>query len=1039
MSFSFFPVIGRGIPALCFSLIFLGVDCRSEELAKLVDDLQGGLVVQLGAGDPAMAVELSRSGRYLVHLLDVDPAAVSTAQKILQKDGVYGLAFAEVFTDPVRLPYAENVVNAVMIRSTPVTPLTEIHRVLTPMGRIIVAAGMVDAAKLEAAGFDSISKKEDGSLTARKPWPDAMDTWSHPRHGADGNAVSRDTAVGPPDRVRWVAAALEEVEGLVTEGGRNFYGGVLARDSFNGLRLWHHDLTAGALNGVDFVLPKLNYETARPVASGKYVFAVVKGKFSALDATTGELVRQYAGIDEPDEIIYYREVVIAADENQVRAFSAETGAELWRQEAGDARNLAAESETVTLIRGRPKRGEKSEVLALDLYSGKVKWQNSEYPWLDQVYRTVMHGGQMAFEVSSLSDHDGGNALHLASSETGKLGWEKTFAPGMNHNRQARAMFTDKDLWILHGGKENTEEKDKSTRSLIEVSSLDPKTGETRKTLPAGLAHCFPPVATPKYVFAGVMDLTDMDSGEVLANRITKANCSRENGWVPANGLIYTTPKHCTCWPMLRGFVAMAPAITDRENAAKKPLAEMVFPVVKGPASPDAAAAPPAATDWPTYRGDRWRSGSSASAGPENLETRWSVRLADPGALPDGPILHDWRENPYVKGPLSAPVIANGSVFVARPDAHEVVAMNATTGAERWRFTARGRVDTPPTIYRGLCLFGCHSGYAYAVRADSGELVWEMRVAPSEDRIVAFGQVESPWPIPGAALVRGDTAYFVAGRQPLADGGVLVLAVEAMTGARRWVQRIDSIPQKADPTFKNPYEGFYENSGLEFDPVDILHEEGDGIAMSRWILSDDGKKVEVDKWNAFARLDTGGGAVWVPRGTWTYNERHQDRFRGEAPDRPLVVFRDGQVFGQLEGSTDLFRRDFDAEGVGKFNGKWITGWEAAQKGSKGEKPFRTYRIAEGAKWTVDAFTPAAAKAEPVKPGTQQYNRIDALALASGGRLYAAHEDGRLKVFDTVDGKVMTEREIPAVSWDAIAIADGRLYLTTRSGEVLCLGK
>ncbi|HQW29630.1 MAG TPA: PQQ-binding-like beta-propeller repeat protein, partial [Verrucomicrobiales bacterium] len=493
------------------------MDCRSEELAKLVDDLQGGLVVQLGAGDPAMAVELSRSGRYLVHLLDVDPAAVSTAQKILQKDGVYGLAFAEVFTDPARLPYAENVVNAVMIRSTPVTPLTEIHRVLTPMGRIIVAAGMVDAAKLEVAGFDSISKKEDGSLTARKPWPDAMDTWSHPRHGADGNAVSRDTAVGPPDRVRWVAAALEEVEGLVTEGGRNFYGGVLARDSFNGLRLWHHDLTAGALNGVDFVLPKLNYETARPVASGKYVFAVVKGKFSALDATTGELVRQYAGIDEPDEIIYYREVVIAADENQVRAFSAETGAELWRQEAGDARNLAAESETVTLIRGRPKRGEKSEVLALDLYSGKVKWQNSEYPWLDQVYRTVMHGGQMAFEVSSLSDHDGGNALHLASSETGKLGWEKTFAPGMNHNRQARAMFTDKDLWILHGGKENTEEKDKSTRSLIEVSSLDPKTGETRKTLPAGLAHCFPPVATPKYVFAGVMDLTDMDSGEVLAN------------------------------------------------------------------------------------------------------------------------------------------------------------------------------------------------------------------------------------------------------------------------------------------------------------------------------------------------------------------------------------------------------------------------------------------------------------------------------------------------------------------------------------------
>lgn len=42
---------------------------------------------------------------------------------------------------------------------------------------------------------------------------------------------------------------------------------------------------------------------------------------------------------------------------------------------------------------------------------------------------------------------------------------------MNHNRQASAMFTDDDLWILHGGKENTETKETTTRSLIEVSAL----------------------------------------------------------------------------------------------------------------------------------------------------------------------------------------------------------------------------------------------------------------------------------------------------------------------------------------------------------------------------------------------------------------------------------------------------------------------------------------------------------------------------------------------------------------------------------------
>ena len=120
---------------------------------------------------------------------------------------------------------------------------------------------------------------------------------------------------------------------------------------------------------------------------------------------------------------------------------------------------------------------------------------------------------------------------------------------MNHARQARAMFLEDDLWILHGGKINTSDKEKLKRSPTEVSALDPQTGEVRKTYPAGMAHCFPPVCTPNYVFAGELDMTDLNSGEVVANRITKANCSRESGWIPANGLVYTTPKHCTCWPM----------------------------------------------------------------------------------------------------------------------------------------------------------------------------------------------------------------------------------------------------------------------------------------------------------------------------------------------------------------------------------------------------------------------------------------------------------------------------------------------------------
>jgi outer membrane protein assembly factor BamB len=1022
---------------LLLSLLWIPV-LHSEKPPQLAD-LQGGLVVQVGAEKTDLAVRLSHTGRYLVHLVDLDSSVTEKATKSLRTKGTYGLAFAETLQDFNHLPYAENMVNAVILQSPGKVPLAEVHRILTPGGVLLVDPGIgIGEAHLKAAGFDTIKLAKNGTFDCRKPWPKNMDDWSHPRHAANGNAVSGDTAVGPPERVRWVAAATSEVEGLVTAGGRNFYGGILARDSFNGLRLWHRDLLKSKLNEPSFNLPRLSYSRARPVVSGKYIFAAGKGKLVALDAATGEIAREYPGIGEPDEVIHHKDVVIAIDENQIRAFSSETAEELWERESSDPRNLTAENETVCFIRGRPKRGEPSEAIAVDLNTGKVKWQASHFSWMNKVYRTVMHGEHVAFEVSTLNDHDAGNGIHVLSAKTGKLAWEKDFPPGMNHTRQARAMFAGDDIWILHGGKQNTATKEGTKRTAIQVSSLNPATGKVMKTFPAGLAHCFPPVATPRYVFAGVLDMTDMKTGDVVANRITKANCSRENGWVPANGLIYTTPKHCTCWPMLRGYVAMAPASPARDSIVKKPIEEITFTLSKGSASADSSAPSSVNGDWPTYRGDPWRSGSSAGNGPTKLETKWSAKVATPSKIPDGPILHDWDENPFVKGPVSAPTISGDRVFVTRPDAHEVLAMQSADGKILWRFTARGRVDTPPTIHSGLALFGCHAGYVYALRVDTGEMAWEFQAAPVDERIVAYGQVESPWPVPGAVLVIDATVYFVAGRQQLADGGVLVFALDALTGEKRWVHRLDHIPQTADPTGKNPYKGFYENSGLEFDPIDILHQEGDGIAMSRWIFSPDGKTVDVDKWNAFAKLDTGGGEVWVPRGSWNYGARHQDRFPGESPRRPLVVFRDSSVFGQLNASTDVFRRDFDADAVKNFNGKWITGWKASQEGRKGGKPFRTYRVAEGAKWTVDPFTPAEEKDKPYKKGTQLFNDVHAMALAGNDRLYAVHKDGRLKVFDTSNGKVLAERQVPSPIWDGLAIAKGNLFLSTRSGELLCLG-
>jgi len=991
--------------------------------------LRGGLVVQLGASDTQQAIELSKTGRYLVHVLDSDATKIASAQSAIHAGGRYGLAWAEVHREQKRLTYAENVVNMIVVRDY-TAPLAELRRVLTPGGSIVVHnTDAISQDDLEAGGFTQIEDRNE-TLVATNPWPDEMDVWSHPRHAADGNAVSQDRLVGPPERVRWVAAATSEVEGMVTAGGRNFYGGILARDSFNGLRLWHRSLRKkGQNNPAKFDLPRLSRDGARPVASEKVLFAVLGKTPVAMDAATGKVLVEFGNMGLPTYVIHDGERVLATDTNSVRAFSVETGEQLWKVDASDPKNLIADGKRVSFIHGRVRRGEKAQAVVVNGEDGKQLWAEKTFPWIARTVRTVLAKDLLVFEVSTLNDHDADNGIHVVVADTGKHLWSRNYPPGMNHTRQARAMFLGDDLWILHGGKVNTADKSKMERQKVQVSALDPRTGRTRVTYPAGLAHCFPPVATPKYMFAGELDMTDLTSGQVVANRITKANCSRENGWVPANGLVYTTPKHCTCWPMLRGYVAMAPASIE-ESPANKPVAELEFIVERGTAKPDRNAPNPKAGDWPLYRHDRWRSGSSTTPGPEGLQERWTTafKQKDDFKEPTGPILHDWADNPVVKGPLSPPTIANGVAYVTRPNAHELLAIDTNSGDVKWRFTANGRLDTPPAIHRGLCLFGTAAGWVYCLQATDGELVWRMRAAPSDERIVAYGQVESPWPVPGAVLVMDDIAYFAAGRQPLADGGILVFAVDPFTAKRHWVQRIDSVPQK----------GFYENSGLEFDPFDILHAEGDGLAMSRWILSGDGKDVSVDKWNAFAKLNTGAGEVWIPRGAWTYGARHQDRFRGEAPRRPLVVFKDDNVYSSINGTTDVFRKDFDLDKGEKFNSKWITGWKAAQEGNKGGRPFRTARIAEAAKWTNDPFAKPDEEKKKRKPGQQLSNDVHAMALGSNGKLYVVHNDGRMKVIGTEDGYVINETRVPEPAWDGLAIADGRLYLTTKAGELLCLG-
>ncbi|MHC4508178.1 MAG: outer membrane protein assembly factor BamB family protein, partial [Planctomycetota bacterium] len=57
------------------------------------------------------------------------------------------------------------------------------------------------------------------------------------------------------------------------------------------------------------------------------------------------------------------------------------------------------------------------------------------------------------------------------------------------------------------------------------------------------------------------------------------------------------------------------------------------------------------------------------------------------------------------GRLSSPVVAEGKVFIASVDTHQIYALDADLGVVAWSYITGGRVDSPPTVWKGRVLFG----------------------------------------------------------------------------------------------------------------------------------------------------------------------------------------------------------------------------------------------------------------------------------------------------------------------------------------------
>lgn len=1031
-----------------YAILMLAASVVHADQAQPILDatgVKGGLIVHIGCGDGKLTAALHANDRYLVCGLDEDASVVDRAREHIQSLGLYGKVSVNHLSAN-RLPFAENMVNLLVSEDLAGIEMDEVMRALVPNG----------VAYIKQRG--EWSKKV-------KPWPDEIDEWTHWLHGPDGNAVAADTVVGPPRHLKWMAKPFwsrhhntaPNVTAIVSAQGRLFYivdeapasmdGSspdkwvLVARDAFNGIELWRKPLPDWGWKAWSadytcrFTIP--THIPKRLVAVGDHVYATLgfNAPLSELDAATGKVLRTFEGTAFTDEILCLDGQLILSINQQeqepgplpakdveqagdppvgkwVAAIDAESGRMLWKK--GDYVGLRSKTGSMERIShlsmvagdGAVFFVDAGELVALDLKDGGEKWRVDR----PQVPEHKMRYNIRITDMCSLVYNDGlvffaqlnpdrkidwreiRGRLHVFSADTGKELWNRQCSSwGWGH--PADVLVLRGLVWV-HDFKNDF------------LLGLDPGTGQLKQKMSNHEAfdnghhhRCYRNKATEKYMITSYrgLEFIDWDSGRTDLNHWVRGTCRL--GPMPCNGMIYASPHPCDCYitSKLNGFLALAPAQAKADMPATTQL-------IKGPAhgSPAQNSTEDNRTDeWPTYRHDMRRSGSTLSA-------------------PNIPLKKLWQRQ--VGGEPTGLVICDGRVYVASQATHRVWALDAGNGKPLWHFTAGGRIDTPPTAAEGTIVFGCTDGWVYCLRASDGQLIWRFRAAPQERLVGAFGGLESAWPVHGSVLVDDGKVYFTAGRSSFLDGGIIAYCLDVESGkviSRRVLKSPHTMKVDAGRNQST-------DTGLLSD---VLVGHQGGIYMRQQRLFGEPEAAQAK--DGMQLHSTAGllDDTWFSRTRWFVDGKARAEY---------LVFDDQSVYGirarpGMSTNGGLFKAG--SQGYQLFAAP-LRRTTNPKPPAGNRKKTSKQRIAD--RWIVSVPVRVSAM---VAAGDTLFvsGAPDVLDPDDAWASYEGRKGGRLIAFATADGKKRFECKLEAPPvLDGLAPARRRLYISQVDGNVVCLG-
>ena len=1068
--------------ALCLPLI-MPVGVRAESATEIIaqSGIKGGLVVHIGCGDGKLTAELRANDRYRVYGLDTDGRKIDGARAWIQSKGIYGQVTVDTF-DGKDIPLIDNMVNLLVAEDLGEISMDEVMRVLVPKGAALIGQG-------------------GRWRRVVKPWPEELDEWTHYQHDPAGTMVGKDKLVGPPRRFQWIGEPkwlrnhefMSSMHAMVSAHGRIFYimdeglrkhiflpphWKLIARDAFNGTVLWKRDIKDWQTH----IWPMKSgpgYMPRRLVAVGDTVYATLgfNEPVTAIDAVTGESIRTYEGTKATEEIIVADGVLYLLTDADKKPLNFREETTNWGEAKGRANTLwgwskdrpkrwvtAAHSasgkiswryetniapQTLTVGPRRVFLFDGDCVVALDRQSGKQAWVSEHLNIRTQPLTGYTHRMVYSDGVVVLCH---GGAVDALAADTGKVLWKnKLMSSG--HNSPNDIFIVNGLVWSANTGKAQS----KGTA----FKALDLHTGREEQNFVAKnpdvyFMHqrCYPGRATERYIMTSGTgtEFYQIGGPEICdIHHYVRGSCIY--GLMPCNGLLYKPPDSCACHyqSKVTHFCALAPG--ESKVQGEVPDTERLQ---KGPAYGMKLQEPLETQDtWPEYRHDSARSGGTRGRVPTKLQNKWKTQIG---------------------GRLSAVTVAGGRAFVAAVDRHTLYALDTASGKTVWTYTAGGRIDSPPTVCRGMALFGSADGWVYCLRASDGALAWRYRAAPGARRLLCYQQVESLWPVHGSVLVQDDpatgsgqaVAYCLAGRNMFFDGGMRLLRLDPATGRKISETVLDEIDPETGLNLQTKMPG----KAMPAANPDILSCDGKYIYMGAQKFDFEGKRVDIDAPRDKEKTQIGEGRhLFCPTGLLDDNWFHRSYMmygitggegHGEytippniTPAGRLLVFDDKQVYGfraAVYGNTMQPRPYHLLFSADKDNRR------TAQDKLTGRAKRATVRPAINYRWTLERPTllansmvladrtifmagpPEIADEEQGFGVNMEEDNQVTRALRAQDQAWRGARGAILQAVNKENGEKRAEYKLEHLPvFDGMAAAEGSLFIPLQDGSIVCMGE